>query len=41
MEPPEEWDKQIYDFSDCEYLTKQKGFGSGGKPWYEDEPHEG
>ena len=35
LEPPMEWDERIYDFSDCDYIPRRKGWGSGGKPWYE------
>ena len=34
LEPPMEWDERIYDFSDCD-IPRRKGWGSGGKPWYE------
>lgn len=40
LEPPKEWDEQIYDFSDCEHPVKKKGWGSSGKSWHEVERNE-
>lgn len=36
LEPPMEWDKRIYDFSDCD-IPQRKGWGSCGVPWYDRE----
>ena len=39
LEPSPEWDEEIYDFSDCDYIPqkRRKGWGSCGMPWYDRE----
>ena len=40
LEPPPEWDEEIYDFSDLpDYIPKKyrMGWGSCGRPWYDRE----
>ena len=42
LEPPPEWDEEIYDFSDCDYIPKKhrRGWGSCGMPWYDREDYD-
>lgn len=39
LEPPMEWDAQIYDFFDCDEWPGPKK--RARFPWYEEEPYEG
>ena len=39
IEPPEEWDRMVYDFSDCDEWPGLKK--RARCPWYEEEPYEG